>query len=288
MVKFLRAALFVALAISSTVMMSCGGNRFSITASPTPNIAGAWEFIAVSQTGANTGAVTGMEVAISEGQVLVNGLTQPNGQISARSDQIAFVSLSPATLNITEFGGACQSVAGASGLSGSVTSTDAPIQFTFTENGNVFKVMGTLSGDGKSLLNGSYTAQSGNSCTADAGGLITGVMVPRISGNFLGQLCALGDMSSPCQPQDNVTAVASENSSNNLTLNLSLTGTDNASLTLAGPVTGNSFVVQGTVQGQIVTYYGYYEVINDVPSIYLVNATNSAAPNYVGTLAIPH
>ena len=57
--------------------------------------------------GQNTGAITGIEVALSEGQTLVNGLNQPNGQIIAKSNQIAFVSLAPTTLNITDFGGAC-------------------------------------------------------------------------------------------------------------------------------------------------------------------------------------
>jgi hypothetical protein len=162
------------------------------------------------------------------------------------------------------------------------------MQFTFTENGNVFTVSGALGGDGKSLLNGTYTAQAGNACTADSGGTITGNMVPRITGTFLGKMCALGDTASPCQPVDSATAVATENSSNNLTLNLTLTGTDNTSVTLSGPVTGNAFNLYGTVQGQMVTYQGYAEVINSVPSIYLVNATNAAAPNYVGTLAVPH
>jgi hypothetical protein len=273
--------------ISSAAVLSCGGDHSSIPTPSTPNIAGAWEFIAVSQTGANTGAVTGIEAAISEGQVIVNGLPQPNGQVSARSDQIAFVLLSPSTLNITEFGGACQTVPGASSLSGSITTPDAPFQFMFTENGNDFTVNGTLSGDGKSLLNGTYTAQSANGC--DAGGTITGIFVSKITGTFLGQMCALGDTSSPCQPQNDVTAIASENSSSILTLNLTLTGADNTTLTLSGPVTGNSFVVNGTVQGQVVTYYGYYEAVNNVPAIYLADATtNPATPNYVGTLAIPH
>ena len=281
---FLSKTVVLFLVVTSAFIMSCGGNRSSIPTPLTPNVAGAWEFMAIS----NTGAITGIEASISEGQVVVNGMTQPDGKISANSNQIAFVSLSPNTLNIKEFGGACQPVTTADGLSGSVTSIDAPIQFTFTENGNVFNVSGTLSGDGKSLLNGSYTAQSGNSCTADTGGAISGTMVAKIAGNFLGQMCALGDTSSPCQLRDNATAAAAENSSSNLTLNLTLSGVDNTSLTLAGPVTGNAFQVQGTVQGQVVTYYGYYEVINGVPSIYLVNASNSAAPNYVGTLAIPH
>lgn len=67
---------------------------------------------------------------MSEGQVLVNGLNLPNGQVSANSNQISFISLAPSTLNISEFGAPCQSASGNNGLSGSITSADAPMQFT--------------------------------------------------------------------------------------------------------------------------------------------------------------
>jgi len=283
-----RAVASLVLLIAIAAMLSCAGHSSSIGTPPMATIAGAWEFIATSQTGSNTGVVTGIEVAMSEGQVLVNGLSQPNGQISANSNQISFLSLAPSTLNISQFGGPCQSTPGSNGLNGSITAPDAPMQFNFTENGNVFTVSGTLGGDGKTLLNATYTAQAGNPCMADSGGTITGNMVARITGTFLGKICALDDAASPCQPVDTASAAAAENSSNNLTLTLTLTGTDNTTVTLTGPVTGNAFNLYGTVQGQIVTYQGYYEVINSVPSIYLVNATNAAAPNYVGTLAVPH
>jgi hypothetical protein len=100
-----------------------------------------------------------------------------------------------------------------------------------------------------------------------------------------------------CQPPtdftDNATATVSENSSRVLALSLALTGTDNASFTLTGPVTGNAFTLQGTFQGQTLTYYGYSEAFFDatnqtrVPSLYLVNATNVAQPAYAGTLSLP-
>ncbi|HYM75056.1 MAG TPA: hypothetical protein VE377_03685 [Candidatus Dormibacteraeota bacterium] len=275
-------ALFT-LVVMGGALVSCGGNRLSIPAQTIPNIAGSWEFVAIS----SSGSVTGIEVALTEGNVLVNGFQQPNGQITATSTQIAFVSLSPTTLNITGFGGVCQPVTSSNALSGAVTATDSPIQFMFTENGNVFNVNGTLSGDGKSVLNGTYTAQSGNTCSTDTGGTITGLAVPKVSGMYAGTMCPLSTTCSSSQDfTDTVTATATENSSSVLTLNLTLTGTDNASLTLTGPVTGNAFLLQGTVQGQTVVYSGYYEVIKNVPSLYLVNATDSASPNYVATLAV--
>jgi hypothetical protein len=297
MVKCVRtkAAACCALLISIAATLSCAGNPKSITTPPPSNIAGPWEFIATSQTSAGTGVITGIEVALSEGQVLVNGINQPNGQITASSNQISFVSLG-SNLNIADngFGGPCQQPPGVSDLTGSITSPDSAIQFTFIENGNIFNVTGTLSGDGKSLLNGTYTAGTSstgtsNTCTADSGGLITGNMVGKISGMFTGTMCALSDTSSPCRATaDSATATISENSSNNMTVNLTLTGGDNETLTLTGPVTGNSFSLTGQVGGQVVEYFGYYETVNNVPSIYFVNATNPASPNYVGTLALPH
>jgi hypothetical protein len=270
------------LLVMGGVLVSCGGNSSSIPTQTIPNIAGAWEFIAIS----STGTVTGIEVALTEGKVLVNGFQQPNGQITATGTQIAFVSLSPTTLNITGFGGACQPVTSSNDLSGTVSATDGPVLFTFTENGNVFNVTATLSGDGKSILNGTYTEQPGNTCTADHGGTITGLAVPKVSGIYAGTMCPLSATCSSSQDFTNtVTATATENSSGLLSLNLALAGTDNTTLTLTGPVTGNAFLLQGTVQGQPVVYSGYYELINNIPSLYLVNATDSASPNYVATLA---
>jgi hypothetical protein len=266
-----------------TVLVSCSGNSSSIPAQPTPNIAGAWEFVAIS----NSGSVTGIEVALTEGKVLVDGIQQPDGQISATSTQISFVSLNPTTLAITDFGGPCQPITGVNGLAGSATTADGPIQFSFTENGNVFNVTATLSGDGKSVLDGTYTSDIPNSCAADNGGTITGLAVSKVSGTFHGQMCPLTTTCASSQDFTNsVIAAASENSSSVLTLNLTLTGTDNTTLTLSGPVAGRAFVLQGTVQGQVVMYNGYYETVNNVPSIYLADTTNPATPSYVGTLAL--
>jgi len=272
----------IALLAFGTVLINCGGNSSSITGPPVPNIAGSWEFIAVS----NDGSVTGVEVALKEGSVQVNGIQEANGQLTASGAQIAFVSLDPTTLHATGFGGNCLPITADSSITaGVVTAPDAAMQFTLTENGNVFNVSGTLSGDTTTLLSGSYTPQSGNVCT-DPGGTISGVMVPKISGTYSGTMCppSTASCASSQDFTDTVTATASENSSAALTLNLTLTGTDNTNFTLTGPVTGNSFSLQGTFQGQTLTYYGYFEIVSNTQSLYLVNATNSASPNYVGTL----
>ncbi len=286
-----KLIVWIALLVVSGTLVSCGGNTSSVAGQPIPNIAGSWEFIASS----SDGSITGVEVALTEGQVLVNGVPQPDGQITASGTQIAFVALDSTTLNATAFGGHCLPITSVNNLGpGSVTALNAPINFTFTENGNLFNVTGTLSGDGKSILNATYTAQTGNTCS-DPGGSITGAVVSKLSGTYTGQMCP--PVSTSCQSAsdftDNVTATVSETSSSTLTLSLLLSGTDNTNFTLSGPVTGNAFSLQGTFQGQTLTYYGYSEQIFDsilqtnVPSLYLVNATTAAQPKYVGTLSVP-
>lgn len=286
-----RLIVRTAFVVGICVLLSCGGNKSSVQGQPIPNVAGSWEFIAYS----SNGFVTGMEVALAEGQVLVDGMEQPNGQITASGTQIAFVSLDPSSLNITAFGGNCLPATAANNIaSGTVTALQAPMNFTFTENGNLFNVTGTLSGDGMSIMNATYAAQSGNTCS-DPGGTITGAVVPKLAGTYAGQMCPPASIScqSPTDFTDNATATVSENSNRVLTLSLALTGTDNASFTLTGPVTGNAFTLQGTFQGQTLTYYGYGEALFDattqteVPSLYLVNATDVAQPAYAGTLSLP-
>ena len=294
-VNKLKVFTATSLLILGAVLLSCGGGT-SVSNPPIPNIAGAWEFLAVS----STGSTTGIEVALKEGQSLVNGLMQPDGQITATSAQITFTSLSTVSqnLNISAFGGGCLPITASNSLGpGSVTALGSPISFTFTENGNVFNVTGTLGGDGQSLLDGTYTAQSGNTCL-DTGGTITGNVVPKLSGMFTGQICppATGTCASAQDFTDAVNATATESSSGTLTLSLAFTsGPDSgATFNLTGPVTGSAFSVSGTFHGQLVTYYGYAEPIfnstlqTSVPSLYLVDATTDPAnPGYAGTVALP-
>lgn len=267
----------VALVLFSAALINCAGSH--IPQQPIPNIAGSWEFIAYSNTpGSNA---TGIEVALQEGNVLLNGIETPSGQVSASTAQIAFLTLNPTTGDVVSFGGPCTPTASPSNslTDGSVSAFNAPFNFTFTENGNTFNVTGTLAGDGQSLLNGTYSSPNGSGCIDS--GTITGMVVPKLSGTYVGPLTL------PDSTNDSATATLSESSSGNLTVNLVVTGTDNTSFTMTGPVTGNSFSVQGTFQGQTVQYYGYNEVVKSVHSIYFVNSTNPDQPAYAGTLAVP-
>lgn len=292
-VGFMRRQIAASIAImmGCGIAVSCGGGRSGITNPPTPNVAGAWEFVAVS----DSGPVTGIEVALKEGQQLVNGNFQPDGQITATSTQIAFVNLHTASqnLNATGFGGSCAATAApTNGLGpGSVTAPNAPVSFTFSENGNVFNVTGTLSGDGLSVLDGTYTPQTGNACVTDTGGTITGMIVSKLAGTYAGKMCPLGSTS--CQsPQtdftDSVTATLSENSSATLTVNFAFTaGPDQGTpLTMTGPVTGNAFAISGVFQGQQLTFYGYFESVGNTASLYFQNASSDAQPFYIATLPV--
>lgn len=287
----------IALGMWGAILMSCGsGTSSSSGALPPPNIAGAWEFIAVS----NGGETTGIEVALTEGQTIQNGISVPNGQIAASSTQIAFVSLTTTSgnLNITGFGGSCAAAFDSNNSlgPGTVTGLGETMNFSFTANGNVFSVTAQLGGDGKSILNGTYTAQAGNTCS-DSGGQITGTNVSKISGTYQGAMCPLGASSTTCSnPQnftDTATATVSESGGGTMTATLNFTAGPDAgtNLTLTGPVTGNAFSVSGTYQGSPITLYGYFEQVYDstlqvnVPSLYLVNGSDAAVS--IGVLGVP-
>jgi hypothetical protein len=289
----------VALAIA---LVSCSG-RSSIPPGPLPNVSGSWEFIAASSM--NPGYSTNIEVALKEGQVFVNGNYQENGQISASGQQITFVGFTPA--GTIAFGGNCAEATTNPGnsLSGNISGVGGSMNFTYTENGNVFNVTAILDASSQSIDSGTYTeqaapaSQSNGACNGNVdptiidSGSITGKIVSKLSGTYTGQICQPLDTLCSNTPDTAIATLGPSGST--LGVNLLLTGADNASFTLTGPVTANAFSVQGTFQGQTVAYLGYYELtydsltnVDDIPTLYLVNATNSSTePTYAGTLTVP-
>jgi len=272
------ASLFLVL---SVVLMSCSGSKSGTGTPATPSVAGTWEFLAVSDNG---GGTTGIEVAVQEGQVLVDGMNEPSGIISATGvDQITFVCINSSTGDVLSFGGNCIgqsgscSTAGVNSLSGTADAIAGPFTFTYTENGNAFTVTGMLGSDGQSLVNGTYAEQTGSGCNDT--GSVTGLLVPKLTGTYT------GPMTLPDGTADSVTATLSE-SSGSLTVGIVGTGAENISFNLSGPVTGHAFALQGQFNGQPVTYNGYYEVTHGLPSVYFVNSTNVADPAYAGTLTL--
>jgi len=288
---------FLLLALAAA-LISCSGSA-KIAPAPMPNIAGSWEFILASTT--QPGSSTGLEVALKEGLALDTsgdngaGSYVYTGQISASGPQINFVGFTPGAgqnspPNIV-FGGNCAPAADNTGnsLTGSISGVGGSMNFTFTENGNVFNVSAILDASGSSIDSGTYTAQSGNVCT-DSGTIAKGSIVSKLSGTYSGQLCRPLDTSC-IETQDTATTTLSQ-SGTTLTVSMILTGADKTSFTLTGPVTGNEFSVQGTFQGTSVAYYGYYELtydsftgVNDIPSLYLVNAASPS--QQAGLLTVP-
>ncbi len=259
----------LALIVLSLTLPSCSGSKVS-GEQVIPSIAGSWEFLATSST---NGTETGIEVALNEGQTLVGEVEEPNGSVSASSSQIAFVTINPTSGIVISFGGSCPATQSPSNsLSGNITALGGPFNFSYIENGNVFNVTATLSGDGQSILNGSYASTD----CSDVGS-ISGNVVPKLSGIYTGR------MTLPGPSVDTATATVNE-SSGTLAANFALTGADNTSLTMSGPVTGNAFLIQGTFQGQVVTYYGYYEATKS--SLYLVNASDLSQPGDTLTLQV--
>ncbi len=283
-------ATVVLLALATALVSCSSGSKSGMTAALMPNVAGSWEFILNSTT--TPGQSTGMEVALQEGQTLDasgSGQYVYNGQISASGAQINFVAFTPGAgqnspPNIA-FGGNCTPAADDTGnsLTGSISGVGGSMNFTFTENGNVFNVTATLDASGTFIDSGTYTAQAGSSCN-DSGTISSGKIVPKLSGTYTGQLFVN-------ENNDSATATLSESGAGTLTVNMVLSGADNTSFTLTGPVTGNAFSAEGTFEGTTLAYYGYYELTADssgaldVSSLYLVNAARPT--QQAGLLTVP-
>ncbi|MGA7217160.1 MAG: hypothetical protein WBX38_02540 [Candidatus Sulfotelmatobacter sp.] len=296
-----RTRLLVLSAVFAVTLNGCSG-RSSITPAIMPNISGAWEFVANSTT--NPGYTTNIEVALQQGQILVDGDYQENGQLTASSQQISFVGFAPSGSIV--FGGNCASASTptANSLTGNLSGLGGTLSFTYSEDGNIFQVNAVLDASGQTIDSGTYTeqaaapGQSNGVCNGSTDqtvidtGSVTGKSVSKLSGTYMGKLCEPLDATCANTP-DAATASLSQSGAT-LTMNLLLSGADDTSFTLTGPVTANAFSVQGTFQGQTLTYYGYYGLTydssdnsNDIQTLYLVNATNSAQPAYAGTLKIP-
>jgi hypothetical protein len=305
-----RTAAPVLLVTFAAILTSCSGSGSKIMAPPMPNISGPWEFIATSTI--TPGYQTGIETALQEGQVFSNTTASyvETGQISASGTQLSFVGLNYLNGSSHEtivFAGNCTAASSNPGdaLSGSISGLAGAMNFTYTEMGNLFTVTGMLSADGKSMV-GTYTEQAAASgetngvCNSDGTvldqGTVAGTVVSKISGTFIGKICQPSDSSCSGGAKDNVNASLSE-SSGTLTFNMVLTGADNATLTLTGPVAANRFTVSGTFEGSSVSYEGYVQYVfdsvdglYDLPSLYLANVdltTSPPTPTYAGTLTVP-
>ena len=282
LVRSISACLALALCL---VVCGCGGGGSSFTPAVIPAISGQWEFLASSTT--NVGQQSYVEANLQEGQKIASGVYVPNGQLSATgSQQIAVLTVDSAG-NVV-FSGGCPG-AGLSSLTGTVDA-NYNVNINYSENGNNFAATGALSSDHKTIM-GTYSSQA--SGCVDTGTFI-GTALPKLSGLFVGTVCSplVSSCQYPQQATDDAMASVSQSGSS-VKVSFVLTGADNTSFSLSGPITGNAFVLQGTFQGQAVTYYGYYELtydcltqLIDLPSLYLVSPANVGVGNQFGQVAL--
>jgi hypothetical protein len=291
-----RIVVSVLLLVLAADLISCSSSS-KIAPPVMPNISGPWEIILASST--QPGYSTGLEVAMQEGTMLDtsgSGSYAYTGQISAASSQINFVGLTlgahPTSAPHVTFGGNCAQAADDTGdsLTGAISGLGGSMNFSFTENGNVFNVNAVLDASGTSIDSGTYTSQSGNVCV-DSGTISSGKIVSKLSGTYTGRLCEPLDSACASGAADNATVTLSQ-SGTTLTVNMVLVGADNTSFTLSGPVTGNEFFVSGTFEGSTVAYDGYYELtydssdsMYDTQTLYLVNAADPSVE--AGLLTVP-
>jgi hypothetical protein len=243
-------------------LTGCGSSDTTTTpTTPIPPVGGAWEITAKS--GPQVGYSTLIEANLQ--QTAATGTTETATITATGDDQLVLIGQHPS--GGFYFGGLCPG-ATVEDISGTL-STSNSLLLTLTEGGAVYTLTGTANNSGQSML-GTYAFTSG-SCRDS--GTFSGVQVPALAGTYGGVLNLTNGNS------DNATATLTEGDPSSFTVNLILTGDDNTTITLTGFVVGNLFSVQGTLNGQAVSYYGYYSVIQK--AVYMLDATTDAQ---IGTL----
>lgn len=227
-------------AILLALTLGCGGSSKSNSAN---GPSGPYEFVVTSNV---TGGVTLVETNLSA-----------NGSQSSASgaSQVQILTLENKTWYVN---GSCPgSTPGQNSLSGN--RSDNSISLTFNEGGRSFPGQGTLAG---STVNGNYsitgstcpdlTGQNGYPPGTDSGGFV-GNQVPNLTGTFSGSL-------SLPNGTDDTALTLTENPDQTLTVSAALTGpVDNGTFALTGSAIGNVMFVSGSVSGQTLTLFGYFD-----------------------------
>jgi hypothetical protein len=141
--------------------------------------------------------------------------------------------------------GACSSPSpGQNSITGTVTGTS--ITLNFNEGGNTFTGQGTVSG---TSVSGTY---SGTNSNCSDSGTFTGTRVPNLAGTYAGTL-------NFASGSDQVTATLTEGSGNSLTVQTTLSGTDNGNFMFSGSAVANVMFVSGSVNGNPFALFGYFD-----------------------------
>jgi hypothetical protein len=250
---------------SLLLLAGCGGSSSppATPGTPVTQIAGPWEITATSQQ--QVGFSTSIEANLQQTAGTTSGSSATIAATGA--NQLVLIGHHPS--GGLFFGGLCPG-ATAENLTGTLSTTNA-LALTLTEGGAIYTLTGTANSDGKSM-SGTYAFSSG-SC-ADTG-TFTGVQVAALAGTYTGTLNFTNGH------EDIASAVLTEGVPSSFTVDLTLTGADNSTVTLTGFVVGNVFSVQGTLDGDPVSFYGYYAFAQK--AIYLVDAPSGTL---IGTLFV--
>ena len=223
-------------AIALLLAVGCGGgasntnnNDKSGNSNSSQGLSGPYEFVAVS--GEPNGETTLIDVNLVPSGANMSASGPNNIQVATYLHKTWYVN------------GKC-AVGQDSTLTGTVSGNN--VTFTFSQGQNSFSGQGTLDGTN---LSGTYSAKSG-SCTDS--GTFTGKPVSALSGTFAGTLeLPIGI--------DQVSATLTETQSSALSVQATLSGADSGTFTFSGTAVGNVAYVSGTVDGNPVQFFGYFD-----------------------------
>ncbi len=222
------------------MMTACGGNSKSTTNSV---VSGAYEFVVTSTV---TGGTTFVEANMTANgnQSVANGPTQ--AQILTLENKNWYVN------------GICPGATpGQNSVTANVTASN--IDLTFSQGGNPLPGQGVLTG---ATVTGSYSV-TGSKCPdligsitvppgTDFGGFV-GNRVPDLAGTFSGAL-------SLTNGTHNAALTLTEGTNQVLTVSAQLNGpADNGTFPFTGSAVGNVMFVSGSVNGQALSWFGYYD-----------------------------
>jgi len=229
----MRKAYTVSFVTILLLAIGCGGGTSSSSSSPpsSQGISGSYEFVATSTT--TSGSTTLIEASLSANGAQSSATGSNQVQTATHVNGLWYVN------------GACASSApGQNSITGTVSGTS--ITLTFNEGGNTFTGQGTVSG---TTVSGSY---SGTNSNCSDSGTFTGTQVPNLAGTFSGTLNFPSG-------SDQVTATLTEGSNNSLTVQTTLSGTDNGTFTFSGSAVANVMFVSGSVNGNPFALFGYFD-----------------------------
>jgi hypothetical protein len=228
------------------LLAGCGGRGPTIGASTAPigQISGPWEFVARSfqQTGYST--------------LIETNLQESGGTLNANgANQIVLVGEHPT--GGLYFGGLCPGT-GTDSLTGSISKANV-VSFTLTEGSTAYSFTGSLTAT-TTAMSGTYAFSSGD---CEDNGTFTAQKANALAGTYSGTVTLPSGT-------DTATVTLAETAVN-FSVTIALTGVNNETDTLTGDVVANVFLAQGTVAGESVSYYGYYDLLEN--SLYLVDAS---------------